>query len=97
MNAQLARKQDGTLTKRALASEIARVTAELEAARAEVKSFETAYGMEPATEIPETVADAWNAAHDTVRALESELREIEQNRAPITVGSTAWLAANNID
>jgi hypothetical protein len=95
MNAQLARKQDGSLTVRAQRAELTRVANALAAKHEEISGYSARFD---AGEVlaPETL-QAWQDAYDEITALDTELREIQRNPRAITVGSTAWLAANNID
>lgn len=41
--------------------------------------------------------DAWNATHDRISELDALYAEVNINRGPVTVGSSEWLAMNNID
>ncbi len=92
--ARLARNNDGRLNKRSRTIVLDDLADRLRAARETVSDFETAY---PEGTDSDAVIDRWNDAHDAVSAAEAAYRDAELNRAPMLVGSSEWLAFNNID
>lgn len=75
----------------------ANLTEQLAHMRRIVESFDRFLLID--TVIPEPVADAWNAAHDAVTALECELRQVELDGygKPRELTELAKLVAANID
>lgn len=89
------------LTPAKLRKAIAVAEAVVEAAKAAEADFEARFAACETVDAEEAFsrehALAWEAAIDAVTAAESELRFVRLNLAPVLVGSTAWLAARNLD
>ncbi|WDS52177.1 hypothetical protein SEA_UTZCHIPS_71 [Microbacterium phage UtzChips] len=96
-------RKDGTYSVRQQKAILGDIDARIARVEATLAEYDELYS----TETPETLAmtpaerdelsDRWNDLHDFETELRSTRREFELNRAPILWGSTAWLAANNID
>lgn len=86
-------------TKRELAAELARLDAEIAGAEALVKAFQDTYSDASTWPVPESVGDAWNAAHDAHDALIRERASVEMNPRPMPAGAAGtWaLVCANID
>lgn len=90
-----ARRQDGTLTKRAQAARLADIDSQIAEVQDKLRRYDAAWGTWTGA-LPEHIADNWNDLHDAETALKSERREVELNRS-IHRTETDRLIAANID
>ena len=88
------RDSDGRLTTRARADALDDIEVEMYRAALRVKRFQIAEdeGLNTAED-----HDAWNATHDLRTELNALHAAVMINRGHVVVGSSEWLAMNNID
>lgn len=85
-------------TRRQMEAEVARLTYQLESAKAVVDLFAARYEAGDQGVVEDALGTAWNAAHDAVTALECEIRMTEQAWSARKNDPTlAALVAANID
>lgn len=89
-------RKDGRYTARQQTAILADIDARLASNAASLAEYAALYSnvSEP---LPEDIILAWDARHDYATELETTRRDVERNLAHVIEGSTAWLAANNID
>lgn len=86
-------RKDGRYTARQQAAILQDTEARLAAVRETLSDYAVAY----ADGCSEAVAERWNALHDEETALQQTHLDVTHNFPHVEVGTSAWLAANNID